>query len=126
MASEAKQQKLEEPTDEDVKLDSLEDQETMYLPTDVTLMVEEKPLHLNRKWLSENSPVFKKMFESDFEEKHAEVIPLPGKKLKDFKLFLNSFYFPPFTPPITEETVLDILPLADEYQVQHVIEKYSA
>ena len=60
MASEAKQQKLEEPTDEDVQLDSLEDQETMFLPTDVTLMLEEKPLHLNKKWLSENSPVFKK------------------------------------------------------------------
>lgn len=100
MASEAKQQKLEEPT-VDVKIDSLEDQETMYLPTDVTLMVEEKPLHLNRKWLAESSPVFKKMFESDFEEKHAEVIPLPGKKFKDFKLFLNSFYFPPLTRPIT-------------------------
>ena len=65
MASEAKQQQLEEPTDEGVKLDSLEDQETMFLPTDVTLMVEEKPLHLNKKWLAENSPAFKKMFESD-------------------------------------------------------------
>ena len=101
MASEAKQQQLEEPTDEGVKLDSPEDQQTMFLPTDVTLMVEEKPLHLNKKWLAENSPVFKKMFESDFEEKNAEVIPLPGKKFKEFKLFLYSFYFPPLTRPIT-------------------------
>ena len=101
MASEANQQMLEEPTAKDVKLNSLEDQETMFLPTDVTLMVEEKPLHLNRKWLAENSPVFKKMFESDFEEKHAKVIPLPRKKFKDFESFLYSFYFPPLTCPIT-------------------------
>lgn len=92
--SEATQQKLEEPTDKDVKLNSLEDQETMFLPTDVTLMVEKKPFHLNKKWLAENSPVFKTMFESEFEEKHAEVIPLPEKKFKDFELFLCSFYFP--------------------------------
>ena len=37
------------------------------------------------------------MFESDFEEKHANVIPLPRKKFKDFKMFLYSFYFPPLT-----------------------------
>ena len=101
MASEAKQQKLEEPTDKDVKPDNPEYQQKMFLPTDVCLMVEKKPFHLTKKWLAENSPVFKKMFESDFKEKHADVIPLPGKKFKDFESFLYSFYFPPLTCPIT-------------------------
>ena len=66
----------------------------MFLPTDVTLKVEGKRFYLNKKRLSENSPVFKAMFESYFEEKHAEVIPLPMKKFKDFEMFLSSFYFP--------------------------------
>nr|XP_022310681.1 uncharacterized protein LOC111116006 [Crassostrea virginica] len=126
MASGGKKTKIEDPANEDLKAESpegeptMEDQHTMFLPTDVTLKVEGKLFHLNKKRLSEKSPVFKAMFESDFEEKHAEVIPLPGKKFKEFEMFLSSFYFPNLIRPITEETVLDILPLADEYQVEYV------
>ena len=79
----------------------MEDQQTMFLPTDVTLKVEGKLFYLNKKRLSENSPVFKAMFESDFEEKHADVIPLPMKKFKDFEMFLYTFYFPSFIRPVT-------------------------
>ena len=46
-----KEQKLEEPKKEDVRLDRLEDQQTMFLPTDAILMVEKKPFHLNKNCL---------------------------------------------------------------------------
>ena len=107
MASGGKKTKIEDPANEDLKAESPEgeptmaDQHTMFLPTDVTLKVEGKLFHLNKKRLSENSPVFKAMFESDFEEKHAEVIPLPGKKFREFEMFLSSFYFPHLIRPIT-------------------------
>ena len=93
-------ERLEEPTNEDVEPGSPKGQPTTFLPTDVSLKVEGKLFCLNRKRLAENSPYFKAMFESEFEEKHADVIPLPGKKFKEFEMFLFSFYFPENIRPV--------------------------
>lgn len=96
-------ERLEEPTTEDVEPGSPKDQPSTFLPTDVCLKVEGKLFHLNRKRLAENSPYLKAMFESEFEEKHAEVIPLRGKKFKEFEMFLFSFYFPENIRPIQDK-----------------------
>ena len=101
MASKAKQRKYVESTPTtDKEAHCKKGQQTMFLPTDVILKVEGESFHLNRKWLAENSPVFKTMFESEFKEKHNKVIHLHGKKFKDFETFLFSFYFPANIRPI--------------------------
>jgi hypothetical protein len=58
-------------------------------PADVILEVEGKQLHANRAVLAHYSPVFARMFYSDFKEKDEKVIPLPGKKYEDMALFFN-------------------------------------
>ena len=101
MASKAKLRKYVESTPTtDEEAHCKKGQQTMFLPTDVILKVEGESFHLNRKWLAENSPVFKTMFESEFKEKHNKVIHLPGKKFRDFETFLFSFYFPANIRPI--------------------------
>ena len=54
--------------------------------SDITFMVEGQKVYANKTVLSMSSPVMKAMFESDFREKDAKEIELPGKKLE---LFLN-------------------------------------
>lgn len=75
----------------------------LFLPQDVILEVEGIQLHVHKKVLADNSPVFQRMFESEFREKHQTKIHLPGKKLKDIEEFLWSFYHPEIIRPITEE-----------------------
>lgn len=90
MATKCKQQKLEEET-------------TLFLQPDVILEVEGKQLHVRKQVLAENSPVFRRMFESDFKERRDVKIPLPGKKYKDFEMFLHTFYHPAIICPITSK-----------------------
>ena len=47
--------------------------------SDVVLEVEGRELHVNRAVLAHYSPVFGKMFFSDFKEKEQSKVPLPGK-----------------------------------------------
>lgn len=107
MATKSKQQKLEE-------------EPTLFLQSDVILEVESKQLHVRKQVLAENSPVFKRMFESNFKERRDAKISLPGKKYKDFEMFLRTFYHPAIVCPITKDTIVFILPLAEEYQVLKV------
>lgn len=74
---------------------------TLFLPHDVFLVVEGSQLHVCKQVLAENSPVFERMFQSEFKEKDLTEIPLPGKKLKDMVEFLRSFYDPETIRPIT-------------------------
>lgn len=74
---------------------------TLFLPHDVILEVEGMHLHVRKQVLADNSPVFERMFKSDFKEKDLTKIPLPGKKFKDIVEFLRSFYDPETIPPIT-------------------------
>lgn len=90
MATKRKQQKLrEEPT--------------LFVQPDVILEVEGKQLHVRKQVLAENSPVFRRMFESDFKERRGVRIPLPGKKYEDFEMFLRTFYNPAIVCPITSK-----------------------
>ena len=55
-------------------------------------MVENEKFHVHRLFLSINSPVFKAMFKSAFQETSKNEIPLPGKKANEVLDFLKQFY----------------------------------
>lgn len=83
--------------------------------TDLILVVEGQKIHVNKAVLSEHSPVFNIMFKSQFKESTAKEIVLEEKKAADVVEFLKCFY-PNMKHPITGENVLQVLPLAHEYQ----------
>ena len=60
--------------------------------SDVTLVVEDKKLHVHKAVLSVHSPVFSAMFTADFAEKDAKEIPLHGKKYDAMLQFLLMMY----------------------------------
>lgn len=119
MATERKRQKLEKESDVPSKRKPL----ALFLPPDVILEVEGMQLHVRKQVLADNSPVFKSMLESEFKEKHQIKITLPEKKYEDVEIFLRTFYHPDIQCPISKDTVLSILPLAEEYQVLKVKER---
>ncbi|XP_053387607.1 uncharacterized protein LOC128551154 [Mercenaria mercenaria] len=84
--------------------------------TDFTLIVEGTKFHVAKNILALVSPVFERMFESDFKESTTDELELPGKNPDDVKAFLLAIY--PNTPStISKENAFKILPLADEYHV---------
>ncbi|XP_052711184.1 uncharacterized protein LOC128185623 [Crassostrea angulata] len=121
MATGSKRQKIEEkPTEsEDNGERRKRKAGNMFLRPDIILVVEGIQLHVRKEVLADNSPVFKRMFEADFKEKHQKKIPLPKENIEDFEEFLCLIYHPERWQ-ITEDTVLKILPLADQYQVSTV------
>ena len=75
-----------------------------YLPhceSDVTLVVEDKKLHVHKAVLSLHSPVFGAMFTADFAEKNAKEIELPGKTYDAMLQFLLQMYPVHSFKPIT-------------------------
>lgn len=94
MASERKRQKIEDDSDAQSK----KKPSALFLPPDVILEVEGIKLYVRKQVLADNSPVFKRMLESDFKEKHQKEIPLPGKRIKDFEEFLWTLYHPGYRP----------------------------
>jgi len=68
--------------------------------TDGALEVEGQKIYVPKTVLAEASPVFKRMFESEFKEKNMEVIQLPEKKVADVTEFLKCLY-PFINFPIT-------------------------
>ena len=60
--------------------------------TDLTLIVEDKELHFCKSFLKASSPVFEKMFNSDFKEKNSDRVPLPDKTYKDMDIFLQQLH----------------------------------
>lgn len=108
MASNASNEsEVKEPENEEVDLG--------FPLTDVTLVVEDRKIYVNKDILSEHSPVFNTMFKGQFKESTAEEIILQGKRAADFVKFLKCFY-PNMKDPISGENVLQVLPLAHEYQ----------
>ena len=82
--------------------------------SDVVLEVEGRELHANRAVLAHYSPVFGKIFFSDFKEKDQSKVPLPGKSYDEMANFFNVLYPQTPTSPdlITGNGVLDrILPV---------------
>ena len=57
--------------------------------SDVVLVVEDQKFHVHRSFLAVWSPVFEKMFTSEFKEKNNDELPLPGKKASKIKQLLR-------------------------------------
>lgn len=91
--------------------------------TDVTFLVEKKRLHFNKTILALCSPVFMKMFFSDFKEKKDAQIPLPDKKYSDIVTFLEQMHPCYSIKPISDDVLERLLELSDEYQVDHIHKK---
>jgi len=53
--------------------------------SDVVLIVDGQHFHVHRAILTMFSPVFSRMFSSDFKEKDADEIPLPEKKAAEIR-----------------------------------------
>ena len=87
---------------------------------DVGLKIEEKVLYPCRGQLCCQSPVFREMFGENWGERDEDIIPLKGKKLKEFMPFLalvgNSIPPPLLIPYYTVE-MLDLL---REYMIEHL------
>ena len=84
--------------------------------SDVVLIVEGQNFHVHRVILAMFSPVFSRMFSSDFKEKDADEIPLPKKKAAEIREMLKVIY-PIFNKPVNDTNLQLLLPLAREYQM---------
>ena len=91
--------------------------------SDVVLVVEEQIFHVHRSTLAFWSPVFERMFTSDFKEKNSEEIPLPGKKASEFKELLQIMYPSLEGKVITRNNCYFLLDLAREYQIAPITQK---
>ena len=91
--------------------------------SDVVLVVEDQKFHVHRFVLAMWSPVFTKMFSSDFKEKNSEEIPLPDKVAYEIKELLLIIY-PTVSQKgwntVTNENCYFLLKLADEYQMDAI------
>jgi len=91
--------------------------------SDVVLVVEDQKFHVHRYTLAMWSPVFEKMFTSQFKEKNACEIPLPGKKASEIKELLLIIY-PTKSgrawKTVTNENCYFLVKLADEYQMEDI------
>ena len=90
--------------------------------SDVVLVVEEDKFHVHRNILGMWSKVFTTMFTSQFREKTAEEVPLPGKKSAEIKEMLLVIY-PTSAKPIDESNYTFLLNLAKEYMMTKLTEK---
>ena len=91
--------------------------------SDVVLVVARQKFLVHRYTLAMWSPVFEKMFMSDFKEKKSCEIPLPNKKASDIKELLLIIY-PTISgkawKTVTDENCYFLLELADEYQMEDI------
>ena len=90
--------------------------------SDVLLVVEEDRFHVHRCILGMWSEVFTTMFTSQFKEKTAKEIPLPGKKSAEIKEMLLVIY-PTSAKSIYESNYAFLLDLAKEYMMAKLTEK---
>lgn len=84
--------------------------------SDVVLIVEGQHFHVHRVILAMSSPVFSRMFSSDFKEKDADEILLPEKKAAEIREMLMVIY-PRFCKPVNDTNLHFLLSLAREYQM---------
>ena len=69
------------------------------------------------------SPVFEKMFTSEFQEKGNNEIPLPGKSSTEVKELLLLIYPSTSEKQITKENCYFLVKLAHEYQMDAIVQK---
>ena len=89
--------------------------------SDVVLVVEEERFHVHRAMLAFWSPVFEKMFTSEFQEKGKNEVSLPGKKASEIKEMLQLIYPSVTERAITEENCYFLVKLAHEYQMEAIV-----
>ena len=94
--------------------------------SDVVLVVEDQNFHVHRSTLAFWSPVFEKMFMSDFKEKGNDEIPLPGKKASEIKQLLHMMYPSLEEKPVTKSNCYFLFELAHEYQIESIAQKCEA
>ena len=90
--------------------------------SDVVLVVEGERFNVHRNILGMWSEVFATMFTTQFKEKTAEEVPLPGKKSSEMKEMLLVIY-PTSAKPIDTENYAFLLDLAKEYMMAKITEK---
>jgi len=89
--------------------------------SDIVLVVEEERFHVHRAVLALWSPVFEKMFTSEFQEKSKNEVPLPGKKASEIKEMLLLIYSSTTGREITAENCYFLFKLAHEYQMEAIV-----
>ena len=94
--------------------------------SDVVLVVEDQKFHVHRSILSFWSPVFEKMFTTEFKEKNSDEIPLPGKKESEIKLLLLMLYPSLEEKKVTKSNCYFLFELAHEYQIESIAQKCEA
>lgn len=77
-------------------------------------------LFVSKSFLSHASPVFKRMFQSQFKESSSECAKLTGKKYDAF-LDMMLFLHPRIQKPISGYMAIDIYKLAHEYEIPPVL-----
>lgn len=104
--------------------DEIENQKrlSVFAPHDLIIKIENTKLHVNKEQLMAESPVFEKMFTSDFKEKDQQEIQLDGKDPKSFVDFLRCT-LPGINEELTDRTVHSVIPLANEYQTSSTLRK---
>ena len=90
--------------------------------SDVLLVVEEQRFHVHRSTLAFWSPVFERMFTSDFKENSDEIL-LPRKKADEIKELLQIMHASLEEKVITMNNCYLLLDLAREYQITSITRK---
>ena len=94
--------------------------------SDAVLVVEDQKFHVHRYILAMWSPVFEKMFTSEFKEKNSCEIPLPDKKASEIKELLLIIYLNisgKAWNTVTNENCYFLVKLADEYQMEEIFKR---
>lgn len=91
--------------------------------SDVVLVVEDQRFHVHRSTLAFWSPVFEKMFSTEFKEKNNDEILLPGKKASQFEEMLHIMYPSLEEKRVTEINCYFLFELAHEYQIEDITQK---
>ena len=94
--------------------------------SDLVLVVEDQKFHVHRGILAFWSPVFEKMFTSEFKEKNKDEIPLPGKKASEIQTLLLMMYPSVEEKQVTKANCYFLLELAHEYQIESIARKCEA
>ena len=87
--------------------------------SDLILQVEDREFHVHRAVLMVCSPVFEAMLSSEFKEKSAKKIPLPGKDATEIEQLLQGIH-PDQDLWISKENCLFLLKLSTEYQIDRL------
>ena len=90
--------------------------------SDVVFIVEDVEFHCHHTILKMNSPVFRTMFEGNFKENKSTPVPLPGKDIKSFKLFLDLLYPIEVLPEAPQHVIVTVLRYCNEYEVKSAIQ----